>query len=104
MAPEKGAHLRVKTAVWQALHIALRANAIPCQAIPDGVTVQADENDYEQDVVVNCGEPMADDAVAAPHPVVVVEVFYPREPPPSPPSTPAASLPVTSVCRRSFIT
>ena len=53
MAPERGAHLRVKGAIYKALDRA--------------VTV----------ALVNCGEPMADDAVAAPNPVIIVEVLSP---------------------------
>ncbi|MCK8787384.1 Uma2 family endonuclease [Roseomonas sp. NAR14] len=36
-----------------------------------------EDTDYEPDAVVNCGEPMPDDAVAAPNPVIVVEVLSP---------------------------
>jgi Uma2 family endonuclease len=32
---------------------------------------------YEPDAVLNCGEPMADDAVAVPNPVIIVEVLSP---------------------------
>ncbi len=77
MAPEKGAHLRVKSAVWLALRNAIRAAGVPCQALPDGATVETGESDYEPDAVVNCGPPMADDAIAAPNPVIVVEVLSP---------------------------
>ena len=75
MAPQTGAHLRVKAAVWLALRNALAAGRLECQAIPDGATVQTGESDFEPDAVVNCGPPMADGAVVAPNPVVVVEVL-----------------------------
>jgi len=39
--------------------------------------VEADDSDYEPDALVKCGEPMADDAIAAPNPVIVVEVLSP---------------------------
>jgi Uma2 family endonuclease len=38
------------------------------------VEVNAD-TDYEPDAVVNCGRPIPDDAVAAPDPMIVVEVL-----------------------------
>ncbi len=55
----------------------MTAAAVPCQALPDGATVETGDSDYEPDALVNCGEPMADDAVAAPHPVIIVEVLSP---------------------------
>jgi Uma2 family endonuclease len=46
--------------------------------MPDGITVEIDEDtDYEPDALVNCGPPASDDAVAAPQPVIVVEVLSP---------------------------
>lgn len=77
MAPERGAHLRVKFAVCLALRDAIRAAGLPCQALPDGATVETGESDYEPDAVVNCGAAMADDAIAVPNPVIVVEVLSP---------------------------
>jgi Uma2 family endonuclease len=77
MAPERGAHLRVKGAIYKALDRAVTAAAVPCQALPDGATVETGDSDYEPDALVNCGAPMADDAVAAPNPVIVVEVLSP---------------------------
>ena len=78
MAPERVAHVRVKTRTWRALEQAIRAAGRPCEALGDGVTVEVgDDTDYEPDVVVNCGEPIAGDEVAAPRPVVVVEVLSP---------------------------
>ncbi len=75
MAPERGAHLRVKGAVYKALDRAIAG--VECQALPDGATVETGDSDYEPDALVNCGEAMADDAVAAPNPVIVVEVLSP---------------------------
>jgi Uma2 family endonuclease len=77
MAPERGAHLRVKGALYKALDRAVRLAGIPCQVLPDGATVETGDSDYEPDALVNCGEPMADDAIAAPHPVIIVEVLSP---------------------------
>jgi Uma2 family endonuclease len=77
MAPERGAHLRVKGAVYRALHRAVAAAGVPCQALPDGATIETGDSDYEPDAIVNCGAPMPDDAVAAPNPVIIVEVLSP---------------------------
>ncbi len=78
MAPERVAHLRVKAAAWLTLRQAIAAAGVACEALADGVTVEAGDNtDYEPDAVVNCGERIAGDAIAAPNPVVVVEVLSP---------------------------
>ncbi len=77
MAPERGAHLRVKGAVYRALYRAVAMAGVGCQALPDGATVETGDSDYEPDAVVNCGTPMADDAVAAPNPIIIVEVLSP---------------------------
>lgn len=77
MAPERGAHLRAKAAVYEALKRAITTAGVHCQALPDGATVETGDSDYEPDALVNCGEPMADDAIAAPNPVIIVEVLSP---------------------------
>jgi Uma2 family endonuclease len=77
MAPERGAHLRVKGAIYKALDRAVTIAGVHCQALPDGATVETGDSDYEPDAVVNCGEAMADDAIAVPNPVIVVEVLSP---------------------------
>ena len=77
MAPERGAHLRVKGAIYKALDRAVTLAGVPCQTLPDGATVETGDSDYEPDALVNCGEPMGDDAIAAPHPVIIVEVLSP---------------------------
>jgi Uma2 family endonuclease len=75
--PERGAHLRRKAAIWLALRQAITEAKIACQALPDGPTVATGENDYEPDAVVNCGEPVGNNDLVAPRPVVVVEVLSP---------------------------
>ena len=77
MAPERGAHLRMKGAAYKALDRAVAVTGVRCQALPDGATVETGDSDFEPDALVNWGEPMADDAIAAPNPVVVVEVLSP---------------------------
>jgi Uma2 family endonuclease len=78
MAPERAAHARRKARIWRALSDALEASGLPCEALPDGMTVKIDERTaYEPDAVVHCGEVLADDAVIVPAPVIVVEVLSP---------------------------
>ena len=78
MAPERIAHVRVKARAWQALDRAIRAAGLPCEALGDGATVEVgDDTDHEPDAVAYCGEPIAGDDVAAPNPVIIVEVLPP---------------------------
>jgi Uma2 family endonuclease len=78
MSPERVIHARLKARVWRALDRELRTAGLPCEALPDGITVEVgDDTDDEPDAVVNCGEALADDAVAATNPVIVVEVLSP---------------------------
>ncbi len=78
MAAERVEHIRVKLRVWRALDQAIRAAGLPCEALGDGVTIEVgDDTDYEPDVLVNCGERLSGSAIAAPNPVVVVEVLSP---------------------------
>ncbi len=78
MASERTEHIRVKYSAWLALRKAIRAAALPCEAIGDGITVEVGaETDYEPDVLVNCGERVGGAAIAAINPIIVVEVFSP---------------------------
>jgi len=78
MSPERWVHARIKANVWQSLRNAIRAAGVSCQAAPDGMTVEIDDDtDYEPGALVNCGAPIPDNATAAPNPVVVVEVLSP---------------------------
>ena len=67
----------VKASVGIALRGSILAAGLPCEALPHGVTVEVGDSDYEPDAVVNCGPRLDDDAIAAPNPVVVVEVLSP---------------------------
>ena len=79
MAPERWVHARLKARIWRALDREIRDLGLPCQAAPDGMTVEIDEDtDYEPDALVNCGDLIPDEATAAPNPVVIVEVLSPR--------------------------
>jgi Uma2 family endonuclease len=78
MAPQRGAHLRVKRNVLIALMRSIAELGLPCEALPDGGTVEIDESgDYEPDAVVTCGDAMGADSTVVPNPVVVVEVLSP---------------------------
>ena len=78
MALERAQHTRVKAAVWAARSRAIARADAPCEAFADGIAVRIDDDtDYEPDALVNCGPPVDPDAIAAPNPVVVVEVLSP---------------------------
>jgi Uma2 family endonuclease len=77
MAAEPGAPIRIKSAAWLALRRALREAGVACQALPDGASVEIGDSDYAPDALASRGTPMADDAVAAPNPVIIVEVLSP---------------------------
>ena len=77
LAPERWAHARIKANVLLAFRTALVGRK-DCVAVPDGMTVEIDDDtDYEPDVAIHCGEPISDDSLAIPSPVVVVEVLTP---------------------------
>jgi Uma2 family endonuclease len=51
---------------------------VECQAFGDGVTVEIGANtNYEPDALVNAGPRPAPDDIAAPNPIIVVEVASP---------------------------
>jgi Uma2 family endonuclease len=77
MAPERLGHADRKALVWLALRRAIAAAGLPCHVYPDGVTVEVDENDFEPDAILRCGDTLPDDAVSVPDPLVVVEVLSP---------------------------
>lgn len=78
MAPERSVHARLKARIWRALDREIAALGLPCEAMPDGMTVEIDQDtDYEPDALINCGPPIPDDAMVAPNPVVIVEVLSP---------------------------
>jgi Uma2 family endonuclease len=78
MAPERVAHARLKARIWRALSDATEACGLPCEALPDGMTVKIDEHTaYEPDGVLQCGEPLPDEAVIVPQPLIVIEVLSP---------------------------
>jgi Uma2 family endonuclease len=79
MAPERAVHARRKARIWRALTDAIDGAGLPCEALPDGMTVKIDEHTaYEPDTIVHCGEALPDDTVIVAAPVIVVEVLSPR--------------------------
>jgi Uma2 family endonuclease len=78
MSPERVGHGVVKADVREALKQAIRKRGLPCEALPDGMTVRVDATTaYEPDALVRCGEPLDREAVEIPDPVVIVEVLSP---------------------------
>ena len=77
MGPERVAHVRMKVAVHRARERAVRDAGVACEAFADGVTVEAGDSDFAPDALVNCAAPVSEDAIAAPNPVIVVEVLSP---------------------------
>ncbi len=78
MAPERIEHTRAKAELWLALRTALKDGGLPCQAIPDGITVRInDRTVYEPDALVRCGEPLADGTIETSDPLLVAEVVSP---------------------------
>jgi Uma2 family endonuclease len=78
MSPENIGHARAKLAATNALARAIERTGVPCEAIVDGPSVAIDESTTLQpDAVVNCGPRAADSLIAAPAPVIVVEVLSP---------------------------
>ena len=78
MAPERWVHARLKARIWRALDREITAAGLPCQAAPDGMTVEIDKDtDYGPDALIHCGPPIPDEATAAPNPIVIVEVLSP---------------------------
>jgi Uma2 family endonuclease len=78
MAPERLAHVRLKAVAWLLLRQGIQVNRLPCEALVDGVGVEIDEDDdFEPDAIVRCGERLADNATKVPDPLIVVEVLSP---------------------------
>jgi Uma2 family endonuclease len=78
MAPERAEHVRAKQRAARLLEIAIARAGVGCEAFVDGLAIVVDdETSYEPDVLVNCGERIADNTMVAPHPVIAVEVLSP---------------------------
>lgn len=78
MAPERNRHIKVKQEAWLALRRSRDEQGLPCDVLIDGATVPIDERTaYRPDVAVQCGEPVEDDSLLVPTPVILVEVLSP---------------------------
>jgi Uma2 family endonuclease len=78
MAPERARHAKVKFAVQAALLAAIRRAGLPCDMLPDGMTVRVDEHtSHEPDALVYCGPAIPDSAIEVPNPMILVEVLSP---------------------------
>jgi Uma2 family endonuclease len=79
MAPERAAHARLKARIWRALETAIVEQGVPCEALPDGMTVRIDARTaYEPNALVHCGKRLSDETVIVPSPLIVVEVLSPK--------------------------
>ncbi len=78
MSPERNRHNLVKMSCWRALDNAVRKAGLDCTVLGDGASVVvSDEDVYEPDVTVQCGEAIDLDATSVPYPTIVVEVLSP---------------------------
>ena len=78
MSPQRVGHGRIKFAVQTELKRAIEEAGLPCQMLPDGITVRVDKHTaHEPDALVYCGPPVDDDVVEIADPVIVVEVLSP---------------------------
>jgi Uma2 family endonuclease len=67
-----------KARIWRALTDAVDAAGLPCEAMPDGMTVKIDEHTAcEPDAIVHCEKALPDEAMLVPAPVIAVEVLSP---------------------------
>src|ERR1700722_4772264 len=76
IAPERVIHARIKFRAARALDRAIRRAGVSGEALPDSVTVEVDESDYEPDAILQCG-PIDPNGVTADKPVILVEVLSP---------------------------
>lgn len=78
LSPERNRHSMTKGRVHHELAGAIQAAKIDCEAFPDGASVVIDDATvYEPDAAVTCARSIDLDAVAAAHPMIVVEVLSP---------------------------
>lgn len=78
MSPEGARHAEIKFAIQTALDRSIRSRRLPCQMLPDGMTVRVnDDTAYEPDALVYCGPKIAPSALEVPNPIVLVEVLSP---------------------------
>ena len=78
MAPERASHNLRKGAARDALRRAVTEGGLTsCQVFGDGMTVQAEDSDFEPDALLRCGPRLPGDATRVSDPLVLVEVLSP---------------------------
>lgn len=78
MSPERVIHGDTKYRAARAFDVAIVNAQLRCRFVLDSAVVRIDaKNTYQPDVLVYCGDPVADDALEVPNPVIVVEVLSP---------------------------
>jgi Uma2 family endonuclease len=78
MSPEGARHAEIKFAIQTALDRSIRSRRLPCQMLPDGMTVRVNDNTaYEPDALVYCGAKISPAALEVPNPIILVEVLSP---------------------------
>jgi Uma2 family endonuclease len=78
MSPERVVHGDVKYRVARALDAAIIKAGLPCRFVLDSAAVRVDRHNlYQPDALVYCGDPVPDDALIIPNPIVVFEVLSP---------------------------
>jgi len=77
-AHERLGHARLKGLVYRAFGDAIRAAALDCEVLTDGVAVRVDARTVVgPDCLVRCGQQPPDDALAVTDPAIVVETRSP---------------------------
>jgi Uma2 family endonuclease len=78
MAPERISHGRRKAAALFALRRAVKDTGLTsCEVLPDGVSVQVENSDFEPDALLRCGPRLPGHATHAPDPLILIEVLSP---------------------------
>lgn len=78
MSPQRVRHAETKLSVQLALRAAIRLAGLPCQALPDGMTIRIERTTaFEPDALVRCGPRLDPDAIEVSDPIIVVEVLSP---------------------------
>ncbi len=78
MSPERAIHNRLKFVFAKALQASVANLHLAGEVFVDGMAVPVDQTTaYEPDVIVRFGQPIENDRLTVPNPVVVVEVLSP---------------------------
>ncbi len=77
-APETLKAHNVKVAVFDALRLAVKKDALPCEVLIDALAVRVSENKtFIPDVAVRCGAALDEHMREIPDPLIVVEILSP---------------------------